>query len=963
MRTGTEDRCLWEETVTLTTDTGPTHLPAVRIQIVHRLLRLLAAADSFNPSVALIRGDHGSGKSHLAALTAANARRESFHVAEVDARWATLPFAAVDQLTRQLGIRTERGTDALDRLHAFRQACQQASTGRAGVAIIVDNADCLADDDVAALHDLLIEPSTYRLFVLLTFGPPHPPAASALDFVQSSAFQRTHHEWLTLDPLTTDEVAQLVDERFGVGLTTFRFVRSVHDLTAGVASSAISVLDAVDALSADGRLQVLTGSELIEEALAEAPHAAELLKPVERLGPDVLEVARALATLRAPVEADEITTLLRCEPERVGRALATLEEARLTQTRLDEDGRVLSEFAIPLLGVALRQMMPTLRRRQFSDNAALLREADGRTEFDAQLALHYLDGSLPLTAERIERVISVAQELVTRSRYATARRMLEAALRRGVTDAPPAIRARALAVLAETLSRSGAVDESHAALDDAVRADPSTGGPLEALLRQAREAVARGREGLAVEILETALTREDPDQHTRLQVMTDLSRLLVTGIDEQRGRQLAEKTLALASDLSYWRFAVMAEISLLSNDLLKGRARSALQHARGALINAHVGDTDEARRARAISGVGHTLLYARTVGRGLHWIRRAHRSADFAEDLATASWTSQLLAEGCLEQGDWDEAAQWIARAVRLDFSLHRDRSLSHSEALDARQRALRGQLDPAWATALPDHSTAPGGAIGRVPVAVAHYEHLMLAGRPQDAADVLHQIAAELRPTPTGTRHLITEVLPRLGATGHKLNDPELAHSATEELAEFAGQLGDELPVAAPLLLLSRAHVASIHGEWAATAAGATAAEEGLEALGYRYRAAEALELAGEAAVRLAMPRAEEQLARAYSFYRRAGAEPRGSRVREMLHQIGGRVPRDRERPSILTRRQREVGSLAAAGSTDSEIASRLSISRRTATTHMHNILGRLGLGSRRELAHWFEEHAEVEV
>jgi DNA-binding CsgD family transcriptional regulator len=52
----------------------------------------------------------------------------------------------------------------------------------------------------------------------------------------------------------------------------------------------------------------------------------------------------------------------------------------------------------------------------------------------------------------------------------------------------------------------------------------------------------------------------------------------------------------------------------------------------------------------------------------------------------------------------------------------------------------------------------------------------------------------------------------------------------------------------------------------------------------------------------------------------------------------------------TVLTRREQEVLSLLAQRLTDPEIVDSLSISTRTAKTHVANILGKLGAANRRE-------------
>lgn len=63
------------------------------------------------------------------------------------------------------------------------------------------------------------------------------------------------------------------------------------------------------------------------------------------------------------------------------------------------------------------------------------------------------------------------------------------------------------------------------------------------------------------------------------------------------------------------------------------------------------------------------------------------------------------------------------------------------------------------------------------------------------------------------------------------------------------------------------------------------------------------------------------------------------------------------------LTRRQREIASLIARGSSNRDIASELSISERTVETHVGKLLKRLGLRSRSQVAAWAREHLPEET
>ena len=73
--------------------------------------------------------------------------------------------------------------------------------------------------------------------------------------------------------------------------------------------------------------------------------------------------------------------------------------------------------------------------------------------------------------------------------------------------------------------------------------------------------------------------------------------------------------------------------------------------------------------------------------------------------------------------------------------------------------------------------------------------------------------------------------------------------------------------------------------------------------------------------------------------------------------------VPSTRRRasaPGGLTRREREVAGFLAEGLSNKDIAARLVISQRTVETHVDNILGKLGMTSRGQVASWVAAQGE---
>jgi DNA-binding NarL/FixJ family response regulator len=67
--------------------------------------------------------------------------------------------------------------------------------------------------------------------------------------------------------------------------------------------------------------------------------------------------------------------------------------------------------------------------------------------------------------------------------------------------------------------------------------------------------------------------------------------------------------------------------------------------------------------------------------------------------------------------------------------------------------------------------------------------------------------------------------------------------------------------------------------------------------------------------------------------------------------------APAPSEAPAVLTAREREIADLIAEGLSNREIASRLTISVRTAETHAQNILMKLGFRSRTQIGTWVAE------
>jgi DNA-binding CsgD family transcriptional regulator len=96
----------------------------------------------------------------------------------------------------------------------------------------------------------------------------------------------------------------------------------------------------------------------------------------------------------------------------------------------------------------------------------------------------------------------------------------------------------------------------------------------------------------------------------------------------------------------------------------------------------------------------------------------------------------------------------------------------------------------------------------------------------------------------------------------------------------------------------------------------------------------------------------AREQLRAGHEMLAAIGMEAFAERARKELEACGEKVRRRTvETRDDLTAQERQIARLARDGLSNSEIGARLFLSPRTVEWHLHNVFGKLGIRSRREL------------
>lgn len=914
----------------------------------------LLFAESASPALLVVTGPAGSGKTRFLADLGAFARVSGMRIAPVDAADAAVPLLAVDRLTRELGVRTDNLPSDIERLHGLRVACQRASAGRPGVLIIVDHADQLLAPDRSALVDLVVNPPSKNLLVALALPSTSgngPFSAAAAWAMPGDGRVRARRMEIELAPLTADEILGLAESRFGIGTVATRFADSVAFLSAGLMTHVDAILSQVAELEESERQLVFSGSEFVEQSLVYGP-------PLRRsaLGglfredgeEDALLVARGLGAWVSPAPIRHLAPLLELDPRAVERQLGAMQDRGAIVPRFG-GGEVQFAFATPLARLEVVRDTPELIRRHLHARAAMVKEDSGWPAPPAIMAQHYLLGHVDLTPDRLSLVTQAAQTLTRRSRYARAQRMLREALAQlRETRNHEELPAEALALFAETLSRSGESDEAERILVRDAAFEPPT---AESVIRRARDYVARGQDALATSLLEAELASEDLDPAERLQVMVDLGRLMIGQGRLDEGERLSAAAYAEAVASGEASVAIEAEVTVHARFLHDGLPRRALEHGRNSLVLAHR-YVDERLQARTLSAIGNALTDTVGLPRAFKWLQRARERAESAEDFATLSWTTQLLAVNCIERGDWMASEHFASNAVHIDDVLHRSRSLRLSAALQHWLQALRGNPVEFSIPAL-GQSRAAGQA--EAIVFQAACESWLLTGHAARALGSATEVIHALEARPGNRRQLVTHALPAQARIAFELRDAVTLTSTESRLRALLKEVGREHGLVLPEFHLTEAMLHAVRDEWELVPPLALRAASGFGLMGYRRRAAAAQQLAGDAYREVGeTDLAHLHLTDAFIAFRGMGAVPRMDAVRRSLHLLGRRAPRGRVRPGELTARQRQIATHAAEGKSDREIAATLGIRYRTVTTHMSNILHVLGLTTRSGLSEW---------
>jgi len=544
-----------------------------------------------------------------------------------------------------------------------------------------------------------------------------------------------------------------------------------------------------------------------------------------------------------------------------------------------------------------------------------------------------------------------------------------------VPDAGQRIGASQLSVLelASRVARTAGESERAAAFASAALAevDPAAEPARAALLLEVR-GLLKGHDPAD---LRAALDLVPPGvaDAARAQLLVSLARW-VWETDEPRAAAAIDEALGLARQAgdAATEATALQELGLLQSR--SGDDAAGLETLRLA--------RSIAERAGAYEPLLYTVINESHVLEGMGEHERAadlaRQGIASAEDYGLARTSGAFLAinvaEPLVSLGRWDEALEVIEYALALAPPYQHYRAALRQLAADValRRGDLAGAADAVGAAraALGVATTHRRKGQYLIPQARLEIELPLAAGRPGDAlaaaADALGRLDLAREPRyewpllVAGARVVTAAAQPGRA-------DGALAARAADLLGALRAAAA-RLPAYGPAQEASRltfgaeAQRAEPAGQAAAarsrqafdTAAGAW------ERLGQPYPRADALRRGAEAALAAGdREGASQRLRQAADLADGIGARPLADQARALARSARIRPAGHRDRPGPaaaaplgLTAREFEVLRLVAEGRSNPEIAARLFISAKTASVHVSNILAKVGVASRGEAA-----------
>jgi DNA-binding CsgD family transcriptional regulator len=899
-----------------------------------RLRGLLGASPT--PAVALVAGEAGIGKTRLIQeLVGSVPAGTVVFAGQADPGTVGRPLELfLDAISRtpadadgeHLAVVRDGERPAEERIRAAVALIQGVTAGGRGVVVFEDLH--WADAESLAVFELLAEPDAGPLLLVGTYRPDglsrRHPAAELLPRLE----RRHSVTHVQLDRLAPAEVNELLAAIFEQE-PPYRAVDALHARTGGNPYFLEELVAAAGDVSTD------------ELAAAPLPWtiAEAVRRQVDGLEPGVRTVVSAASVLGRRVPFDRLAAVTGlAEGELIEHLRAAVDAGILVETDAD-----LFSFHHDLAREAIEGGLLGRERRRLHE--AALEAMRAEPQRDHVSVTHHARG-----AGRYDEMVEDARIGAEASlRLGSTYQALQLA-EMGLSEADDDLSLLALAT--EAAAMVGLLDEAADHGDRWLGSARQQGD----VTHEARALSARMRIAFDVGDLPgmaeftAALIRtvdQVPADEDRARAMTYVAqshRLLDQVADTC---EWADKALGLATPNGFEQVRLAAMVE------------------KGSALAVEPGSSDEGaallhRAADEAEQVGDHALVAQAI-EPLIWLARVSSRLDEARDLlermrrhAEAAGFDLLASYARVEasaslaaaDGDLDAAIAVLDRQRPVDPRSASARNRRWLAVLRAGLALEAGDLDGAAEYTAAAKPTTPRSRVGVLGLDV----HLAARrGDVKRARQLLPDLIAGLTAEGYGSPSQLHDLV-AAGLTGG-LSPDEL-----QPLVELAGVIpGHRLEPEHPLVRLLHAQLAEARGELQVAADGYIATAESSPAIGFsvipRMRgtahvgAARCLiGLGALEEARTHVDAAAPLLARWHGW--------RVDELRAVQRRLG--TGDDVEGPPELTPREREVAALLAEGLSNAALAERLFISPRTAAVHVSNILSKLGMGSRTEVAAW---------
>jgi DNA-binding CsgD family transcriptional regulator/tetratricopeptide (TPR) repeat protein len=978
--------------------------------------RGLTAAMHGACSFQLIAGSHGLGKTRLLNATAEQAARHGFTVVRAVAYQsdANVPYSVVadglSPLVRTMdasAIRTiargaeaelsqivpafggtdgravavADGNDLTTRLRWHTAQFLARLSSRAPLLFTIDNAHWADPSSVALLHFVLRHTPDARVMFAAAFNTLEAEAACPIRALAKSAASIPAFQQMQLEPLTQEDIAALLVQRFAVeGKDVADFAVFLHSRTLG---NPFFVEESIKTLIERGSLRSVNGRWVgwdVEDVDVPSTIREVLLERVGALSAPARAIADMAAVVASLVSHDLLREMTGMDPAAF---LAGVEELRRAAifSEAEEAGEVVYDFSHPLLQRTLYEEVGAARRREF--HASIARSMQEHFGADAdrhatELAYHYVRAGTPALAAASMRYFRLAgkRALVMRANREAARYLqhgLDLVDRNQLVDRSVALLPELVEDLARARQRLGEYDASRILWTRATEMHAAS-GDLGALARAERR---RGllwywsgnmHQAIADYDLAREHARAAGNGETEVHALAGKGIALMSLGMPDEAKQEVHAALAIAERLgdAGLRGRVQRALLILYGyagpaDVANGFAKRVLEYAEAAgdlslAWGAHHATAVLACFTAKASVVAHHVAEADRIAKALHSPLLVAQGAEVAIEYASA-------------KGDWAEGLALaeqvipVARAMSPRALLPRLLVWTGTILLnrDEIERA-KACFDEAWEITRAGSAASVSADLNAVIVA-----HIGQAAYCMTMRDWIAAIEFAQRGVAIASRHGMTSwtlhrLLPMISEAAVWVGDFTLAESTAARLRADAIRFEHALDMAWAFT------VEQLVRRWRDNEPGVVerllSAADAFEAVPLVFHAgrlrrhiAKLLTIDGD------RDGAARELRRAHDTFLRLGAALELRLTREAMRELGVRPPVQTIAPGgVLTHRELEVARLVALHKTNKEIARALDISSRTVSTHLSNVFLKLGVDSRSALAEVIRTNTDLQ-